>query len=447
MLAVIVAGGTILVSVADDNTKEEKEEAYVAEDPPEEGDLPVMSINTYGQEIDKDVKIWSDMTLVDNEVGINSVEDEATFETAITLKYRGHSSYYTFDKKSYRIEFVESMDSTKEVTYDLFGMAPDSEWVLYGPFLDRTLLRNNLMYSISREIMNWAPDSRYFELYLDGEYQGVYLAVEPVTNGEYRLQMSTLGLLSGQTSYILKWEREGTELNALTTYGKLNGYTSHEISIIYPSEKNITDAQYRWIENDIDYFEEVLYSDYFDDPEIGYAAYIDVDSFVDYYILNEVAMIADAGELSTYVYKEIGGNYQITVWDFNNAFDNYPEGEADTERFYLTDANWFARLVQDRAFVDKVIERYKELRQGILSDEEVMERIDNEIAYLDGSIEENFEVWGYTFHEHLLSKDVNGEVRDPSDYDEAVDQLKDCYEERTAYLDNNFDLLYEYCIN
>jgi hypothetical protein len=295
--------------------------------------------------------------------------------------------------------------------------------------------------------MNWAPDSRYFELYLDGEYQGVYLAVEPVTNGEYRLQMSTLGLLSGQTSYILKWEREGTESYALTTYGKLNGYTSHEISIIYPSEKNITDAQYRWIEDDISYFEEVLYSDYFDDPEIGYAAYMDVDSFVDYYILNEVAMIADAGELSTYVYKEIGGKYQITVWDFNNSFDNYPEGVADTERFYLTDANWFARLVQDRAFVDKVIERYKELRQGILSDEEVMARIDTEIAYLDGAIEENFEVWGYTFHEHLLSKDANGDVRDPSDYDEAVDQLKDCYEERTTYLDNNFDLLYEYCIN
>ncbi|MDY4116893.1 MAG: CotH kinase family protein, partial [Blautia sp.] len=93
----------------------------------------------------------------------------------------------------------------------LAGMGANSEWVLNGPYLDKTLIRNKLVYDLARELNGWAPDTRFVELFVDGEYQGVYLAVEPVTNGESRLRLSEFSLLSGETAYIVSRDRSDTE--------------------------------------------------------------------------------------------------------------------------------------------------------------------------------------------------------------------------------------------
>ena len=114
-----------------------------------------------------------------------------------------------FDKKQYRIKFYKNKkDSAKKVS--LAGMGANSEWVLNGPYLDKTLIRNKLVYDLARELNGWAPDTRFVELFVDGEYQGVYLAVEPVTNGESRLRLSEFGLLSGETAYIVNRDRIDT---------------------------------------------------------------------------------------------------------------------------------------------------------------------------------------------------------------------------------------------
>ena len=91
----------------------------------------------------------------------------------MTIKYRGASSYDVFDKRSYRIKLYR--DSGKSLEYPLLGMGEHSEWVLYGPFLDRSLVRNRLVYGLAREMAVWSPDTRYCELYVDGAYQGIYL--------------------------------------------------------------------------------------------------------------------------------------------------------------------------------------------------------------------------------------------------------------------------------
>ena len=94
--------------------------------------------------------------------------------------------------------------------------------------------------------------------------------------------------------------------------------TYNDLFIEYPGKASLTETQREWITKDISKFEEVLYGDNFADPVYGYAKYIDVDSFVDYYVFNEVFMNNDAGDLSTYVYKELNGKLQMAVWDFNN---------------------------------------------------------------------------------------------------------------------------------
>lgn len=106
---------------------------------------------------------------------------------------------------------------------------------------------------------------------------------------------------------------------------------------------------------------------------------------------------------------------------------------------YLT---WFYMLCKDEKFVDRIIDRYRELRQTYLSDEYLLGYIDDVIEYLGPAIDRNFEVWGYTFDEYLPLKP---EERNPEDYEEAVNQMKDFIVERGAWMDENIEILKQYC--
>lgn len=407
--------------------------------------LPVLYIDTKDQRITKENKIWANMAVLEkNQDGSSqSILEQPDYQVAITINYRGASSYSQFDKGQYRIKCYQSERDKKDKEINFLGMGKHSEWVLHGPFLDKTLLRNHLVYSLGREILDWAPDSQYVELFLDGEYQGVYLVVEPVTNGESRLRLSKFGMLNGATPYIVKRDRVGTEDIILNTYGKLHGKTNNDFFLEYPSTANVTDTELAWIEQDISKCEEVIYSDFFDHPSIGYAKYIDVDNFVDVYLMNEIAMNVDAGNLSTYIYKELGGKLQTTLWDYNNCFDNYQWFRVDYTRFQVSENEWFHRLLQDRNFVDRVVSRYKSLRQSTFSDDNLKEHINTYITELGNSIDRNFAVWGYTFYTNLLT----GEGRDITSYVEAITQLETTIKKRLNYMDLHIEDLYSMCIN
>ena len=424
---------------------EEKESA-------ESDELPLIKLSTNGQQIQKETSIVAELSIVDS--GMKANGEEPSLVSDIALKYRGNSSYLTFDKFSYRVTLLrDGEDGTESRKRDesLLGMAEDSEWVLYGPFLDRSLVRNRVMYGICREIMDWAPDTRWCELMVDDVYQGIYLLVEPVRNSVGRLGLAEFGLLSGETAYIIKRDRPGTETNVIETYGNANGYTSQEVSIAYPSEGNVTAEQRSWIVSDFTQFETALYGDSFADSNVGYAAYIDIGSFVDYLLVNEFAMITDASYLSTYVYKDLGGDEKLKmcVWDFNNGFDNYPWDIKLIDEFHVVDGNWYNRLVQDRAFVDAVCERWTELRGSVLSNDAIVERIDLEYGSLGDALARNTEVWGYTYHESLLNMhEKDGRTRDdPSSPEEAIAMLKDTALARAAWMDEHLDDLYAQCIN
>lgn len=410
-------------------------------------DLPLVSIETYDRPIDKESDTWVRISVIDHPGGGNFLSDTPEQSAAALINHRGASSYNIFDKKQYHIEFHPEEGDLGNLDLAVMGMGEGSDWVLNGPFLDRTLLRNHLIYSISRQILDWAPETRLCEVYLDGEYQGVYVMIESIKNDPARLDLTDYGLLSGRTAYILKRDRDNTEECLIQSYGLINGYTSYQMSIIYPKAENLTEDQQKYICDDISRFEEALYSDYFDDPNLGYAAYIDVDNFVDYYIINEFTMNSDASYLSTYIYKDAAGKIRMTVWDYNNAFNNYMWDDKPTDEFLVAESNWYNRLFQDKAFTDKVIARYIELRQGVLSEDALLAQIDEYILTLGDAIDRNFEVWGYTFYEGMLSDDEQGNSRDPGSYDEAIAQLKECIRLRGEFLDSNIQFLYQFAIN
>ena len=397
--------------------------------------LPVIYMNTKGQQILKENVIWGNIALLD---GIGEEQSVSAVPNSIyraTIKYRGASSYKRFDKKQYRIKFYKNKkDSAKKVS--LAGMGANSEWVLNGPYLDKTLIRNKLVYDLARELNGWAPDTRFVELFVDGEYQGVYLAVEPVTNGESRLRLSEFGLLSGETAYIVSRDRNNTESEELKTWGKTAGYTNNSLYIEYPSKNKVTEKQKAYIQKDISEFEQVLYGENFSDKRLGYQAYIDMDNWVDYFIINEFAMNYDAGNLSTYVYKELGGKLQLAVWDFNNGFDNFQDSRKSTDILHTVKNSWIEKLWQDKNFRDRVCERYGQLRKTTLSDEYIAEKIASYQEELGDAVDRNFKVWGYSFNEALLAgTSKEGTSRDIGSYEEAMEQLTDTIRERLEYLD------------
>ena len=137
---------------------------------------------------------------------------------------------------------------------------------------------------------------------------------------------------------------------------------------------------------------------------------------------------------------------QIAIWDYNNCFDNYPWFTQDFQEFILQENSWFSRLLQDRVFVDKVVERYRELREGTLSEEYLYQRIDACVEELGEAKERNFAVWGYTFYGKLLVED-DDIPRNPTNYEEAIEQLKSSIHTRLSFLDEHITDLYQGCVN
>lgn len=410
-----------------------------------ETNLPVIYINTQGQKIGKENKIVGTIALGADDGQMHSVQETPQAVYRARINYRGASSYSKFDKKQYRIKFLKNnSDGGRNVA--LCGMGKHSEWVLNGPYLDKTLVRNKLMYDLAREMGHWAPDSRFCELFVDGEYHGVYLAIEPVTNGDTRLRLSKFGLLSGKTPYLVERNRDSKVDQALVTYGKEMGYTHLSLYIDYPSSSKLTAKQEQYIREDISAFERVLYGENFLNQLTGYRNWIDMDSWVDYFILNEFAMIRDAGNLSTYAYKELDGKIQLAAWDFNNGFDHYPEYVLDGTGFETIKNSWLDRVCQDPVFADRVVERYRQLRETTLSQEHIDGLLASYRSQLGDAVWRNFQIWGGSFNDNILvGLDAEGNPRNIRSYQQAVEQLDTVISKRLAYLDEHITDLYDLC--
>ncbi|MEG2290847.1 MAG: CotH kinase family protein [Clostridium sp.] len=401
--------------------------------------------DTKGSTIQNDEMVAAKVEYFDKSTGNNHITDTpAIFEKAL-IRPRGRSSR-SHDKKGYYLKFKEeNCIDNKNVA--ISGMTEDSDWVLHGPYLDKTLIRNYLAYNLAGEIMEYSPNARFFEMFINGEYQGVYVLIEKNQyNDEGRIKVTETDINMTSTSYILALDTGSKDelhrLETFTYYTGKNGRRSslsEQLEIVYPST-TLTEVQKEYIQNDMSKFEKALSSFDSGDKKTGYPSFIDVQSFIDYFIINEFTMNSDAARLSTYFYKDIRGKMKIAVWDFNSAFDNYITSMSEPHGFLMADKFWYEYLLKDKNFVDAIVKRYGELRKTFLSDEYLLNYIDETIEYLGPAIDRNYEKWGYTFSEehNMLEPDE----RNPENYEEAVKQLKDAIVERGAYLDKNIETLY-----
>ncbi len=420
--------------------------------------LPIVSIDTNGVEIpgkpiydenhsvidytlaqDGTTTIKASMNVVDNEKTYNHLTDSSQNMGDVMIRVRGHSSR-RFDKANYFIRFVNS-DGTNN-SQSFLKMDAHHEWALHGPFLDKTLIRNYMCYNIAGEIMEYSPNVRFFELVINGEYRGLYLGVETITAGKEgaRLSLSVNKKDNTFSGYALRLDWGDTEeekkLYPFTNY-TTRAKTQHEL--VYPGASNMTPELKEAIKDEFSLFEKSLYSYDYNNEKYGYEKFIDVDSFVDYFLINELTCNYDAGSLSTYIYKDTSGKYKMCVWDFNSACDAYQEQAMPIDEFRLNSGLWYQMLFMDADFTDRVIERYRELRKTVFSDEYLFGFIDDTIEYLGPAIDRNYEKWGYTFSKK--NDLMYPTYRNPRSYDESVKQLKDFFKKRLKFMDENIESL------
>lgn len=384
----------------------------------------------------------------------NHLTDQPEVEARAMIRVRGASSR-SYDKKNYLLKFKEE-DMSAGLAVSLSGMTADDSWALHGPFLDKSLIRNYVCYNLAGEIMDYAPNVRFLELFLNGEYMGLYLLVEKISfNVNGRIDITKTDPDQTATAYIIQSDRGASDprfsLESFGSYSYLTrpkaGTPQGRMEVIYPG-KTLTEAQRGYIEADLSRFEKTLFSFDYNSADKGYRQYIDSLSFIDFFLINEFTLNYDAPGLSTYLYKDIGGRLKMCVWDFNSAFDYYEYSEVSPETFRIQNSMWFKYLFKDEDFVNKVVARYTQLRRTFFNEAYLFQYIDETAAYLGPAIERNFEKWGYSFNSTYNG--VNYDYLEPASrnvrsYAQAVQQIKDCISQRIDHMDNNLDRLYILC--
>lgn len=425
--------------------------------------LPLVMIDTSGKEIpgravtnekgetvyttaeDGSKEITARIQIADNPTENNHTYSEPALTSDIRIHVRGNSSR-AFDKSGYAVRLVTAEGENNPQS--VMGMDAHHEWALHGPFIDKTLIRNYMWYNIAGEIMDYAPNVRFCEVMLNGEYQGVYVMTEIITAGEdsARLNLSVDKKDNTFSGYLLRLDRGGNaDIKNISTFSAYSLRTKQFLNIVYPGISNLTPALAESIRQDFSKFEKALYSYDFDNEDYGYKKYIDAQSFADYFIINEFTCNYDAGWLSTYIYKDIDRKYRMCIWNFNSACDNYQESMVIPNHFEMQNCLWYFMLMKDEDFTDLIINRYRELRKTYLSEEYLYGYIDDCIEYLGDAVERNFAKWGYTFspeYDPLTPAD-----RNPRSYGEAVEHMKEFIKARGDWMDENIESLRQYSEN
>lgn len=350
------------------------------------------------------------------------------YDGPIGIKLRGNSSL-GFAQKKYTLETWDADAAERQVS--LLGMPAHSDWVLLAPYNDVSMLRDPLAFQLWREMGHWAPRTRFVELTFNGDYRGIYILAEAIKQGADRVDISRMTTTdtSGRNltgGYLLRIDtfNEDDATFASSVPGIGEGSMTSEViwSCIYPKKKKLMPEQLEYIQSFVDTVEQVIQSDLFADRQKGYARYIDVPSFVDYFIHTELSLNADGYKRSAYFYKErqrpdgSGGRLVAgPVWDYNLAYGNCNFANANNLEAWCfegasnnpTPAMW-QRLLQDPAFRKAVKKRYFELRKNVLSNKSLNAYIDSQAQLLSEAANRHFAV----YPELLVSEEQKQQLAD-----------------------------------
>ena len=419
--------------------------------------LPIILIDTKGQTILDEPKITSVISVIDNGSGqLNGIFDEPTdYYGKMGIEIRGQSSQM-FPKKGYGIELRN--DAGADSSVSLLGMPSEADWVLSAPYSDKSMLRNAITYELGRKMgPTWQPRYKWCEIYLNGNYNGVYMLIEKIKRDANRVDINKLkpDEISGDNltgGYIVKADKiaDLTSAEYFYTYPTNRYYTArnYAFTYVYPKYNEIVSQQNTYIKNYLTTLENTLNGSSFKDPVNGYRKYMDLNSFVDFQIINELANNVDGYRYSTFFYKKKdsdGGKlFAGPLWDFDLGFGNvnYSAPNLATDTWLYPNygpydyqpMHWWARLMEDEDYRKAFSARWKVLRAGPFSTDSIMADLDNHVQYLGEAISRNFVRWP------ILGQWIWPNYFIGTTYQEEVNYLKSWITARLNWMDGNVSL-------
>lgn len=311
--------------------------------------LPIVRITTDGfaPVLNKDDYVHGAMTIDPNG------SDVAAYSGTLGIKGRGNSTW-GFPKKPYRLKL-----DTKS---PIMGIASNKDWVLLANYLDKSQLRTWAASQISEATdLDWTPQYRFVEVVFNGQYQGVYQLTEAIKPGSNRVDIEEMEPednegLAVTGGYLM-------ELDARLEENHEPGWrTSRQIPVVVKEPDPMTPQQRNYIQGFVQGFEDALFSPGYRDPVTGYASRLDVDSFIDNWIVLELTRNGDAYWSSTYFSKDRGEDQLVfgPVWDFDHSMGSTASTrQLPPEGWFARDNSiWVRRLFTDPAFVQRAEDRW-----------------------------------------------------------------------------------------
>lgn len=414
--------------------------------------LPILKIETNGQEIVDDPKIQATLQIISNDQGnFNYVNDtNYTYSGYIGIEIRGSSSQ-SFPKKSYGLE---TWDATgDDIDASLLGMPKESDWVLNAHYTDKTLFRNNLSYELFNQMGHYAPRTQLVEVILNGEYRGVYSFMEKIKRNKNRVNIPKMSEDANSGSaltggYIFKIDRaNGSGGDGWQSKFEIPARPGEYTTFLYeyPKDDKITTPQKIYLQSFVDSFEQAMYSDQFTDPVNGWRKYADELSMIDFMLVQEMSKNVDAYRLSTFLYKTADNEdnkiHFGPVWDFDIAWFNAdyceafkPEGWAYNNNYICWDGRspfWWEKVMTDPLFLQNLKCRWESLRQTILSTTNIGSIINSYVDKMAGAEDRNFEKWP------ILGVYVWPNPQPiPDTYEGEINKLRYWINVRFAWMDN-----------
>lgn len=413
-------------------------ENYSFLDPSLEGfssNLPVIVVDSLEEPIEANEYTTAQLSLFDRGSDGRSLLSRApSLTTRAGFKLRG-SSTLSRPKKGYRFEVWNEFDEDQDVS--LLGMPEDSDWILYGPYnFDQSMIRNALVYELSNQMGRYAARTRFVEAFVqsDGDrvsmtdYVGLYVLMEKLSRSKARVDIKRPASRADEGDkisggYLFKIDRLGV--------GERGFRAGHQDFVhVYPRERDITDDQTEWLSRYLDQTLAALSGRNFTDPQQGYAAYLDLDAWIDQHFIQEITRNPDAYRYSTFLTKPRGGKVLAgPAWDYDRAMRTNTDEEwvgraaRPTGWIWGGNYNWGKLLMDDPAYARKFRERGLELLDSVWSSENVFAVIDRMVEEIAEAQARNHHRWGY------LS---------PTEWREEIGLLKHWLMDRSAWLERRF---------
>ncbi|MBQ4279117.1 MAG: CotH kinase family protein [Rikenellaceae bacterium] len=375
--------------------------------------LPVTVICTEDGKLPASKEIWCPATMAIDGLGAS----ESFAPQAIEIKRRGNSTF-GWPKKPFNIRLGAKQP--------VLGMNKQKRWALLANHRDRTLLRNDVSLYIGQrfDALGWTPHAQYTEMIFNGEYVGNYQITEQIRVDKNRVNITEMtaadtggDALTG--GYLLEFDGyNGEEINTFST-----AEMGYPVTVKEPDEDVLGPVQFDYITGYVNQVEALLSEGRFDEAY----DYIDVDSYVDYWLVQLLVGNTEAGKpFSYYMHKDRGGKLVAgPLWDFdystfNSRFAESPRAETSV---------WHPYLVNDPVYKAKVKARFAEMLPFLRT---VPDYIRTQQERLRASAAENWKLWKI---ETASGEAITGNDDETLSSDEAIDRMVAYWAARLAYVE------------